>query len=107
MFPNSTILNPIFWIVMGLIYALVISGFKVWAEDLGLKMNWWKWLLSALWYAFLSIIVAGGATLIAENETSAGLYMWGFFGVFTLVLGVGLWRLLMIGRENKEMEAKK
>lgn len=95
MFPDSNILNPIFWIVMGLIYALVASGFKLWTEDLGLKMTWWKWLLSGLWYAILSITVAGGATLIAENEARAGFYMWGFFGVITIVLGVVLWRILV------------
>jgi len=106
MFPDSNILNPIFWIVMGLIYALVISGAKLWAEDLGLKMNWWKWLLSAMWYAMLSITVAGGATLLAENETQAAYYMWGFFGLITLVLGIGLWRLLLIGREKKEVETQ-
>lgn len=94
MFPHSTILGPLFWIIMGLIYALVIAGAKIWAKDLGLKMTWWKWLLTALWFTMLSTSLAGAFTLFGEDETRAGYYFLGFFMVINIILGVGLWRLL-------------
>ena len=68
MFPNSTILGPMFWIVMGLIYPLLIVSARLWAEDLKLKMTWWKWLLVTLWYVILSICVAGAFTLLGAGD---------------------------------------
>ena len=94
MFTYSTILRPLFWIVMGLIYALIIVGAKVWAQDLGLEMNWWKWLLAAIWYCLLSFSFAGGFTLLGEKEPRAGYYFLGFFLIVTIISGVGLWHLL-------------
>ena len=35
-----------FWFVMGMFFVLVAVGARVWFRDLGLHMNWWKWLLS-------------------------------------------------------------
>jgi hypothetical protein len=102
MFPNDNILGPIFWIVMGLIYALVIVSAKTWAKDIGLKMNWWKWTLASLWYSFLSIGVAAGFTLLGEFETKAGYYFIAITLTVMTILGVGLWRLISTGRERAE-----
>ena len=90
----STISRPIFWIVMGLFYALMIAGAPVWAEDLGLQMNWWKWLLAAVWYCLLSIGIAAGYTLMGEKEPRAGYYIAGLSVIIMIILGVGLWILL-------------
>ena len=38
----SPFFKPVFWTLMGLIYALIIAGAPIWAEDLGLRMNWLK-----------------------------------------------------------------
>ena len=94
MIAYSTLLRPLFWIVMGLIYALMVAGAKVWAQDLGLNMTWWKWLLSALWYGFLSLTFAGGFTLLGEKEPRAGYRFLGVFLTIMIILGVGLWILL-------------
>ena len=94
MFPQSTILGPLFWIVMGLLYAFLILGARVWFKDLGFQMYWWKWLITAFWFTFLSITVAGGFTLFGENEIKAGYYFLGLFGMVSIVSGVGIWRLL-------------
>ncbi len=94
MFNYSTIFRPLFWIVMGLIYALIIAGAKVWAQDLGLQMNWWKWLLAAIWYVLLSYSFAGGFTLLGEKEPGAWYKFMGFHLIITIILGVGLWYLL-------------
>ena len=94
MYLYSTILRPLFWIIMGLLYASLIAGARIWAEDLGLNMNWWKWLLSAVWYCLLSFSVAGGFTLMGEKEPRAGYKFLGFFLAVTIILGVGLYFLL-------------
>jgi hypothetical protein len=90
MFFNS----GLFWFIMGIVAVLVGAGFKAFAEDQGWKLNWWKWLLSIVWYAIFSGSFLSWGTLIGENEAGAGWKM-GLFGLFiSLILGVGLWRLL-------------
>lgn len=84
-----------FWFLMGIVAVLVGAGFKAFAEDKGWELNWWKWLLSIIWYAIFSLSLMAWGTLIGENEASAGWKI-GLVGLFiALVLGVGLWRLLV------------
>ena len=95
MFPNSTLLNPLFWIGMGMVFSLVMMSAKIWAEDFGIDMSWWKWIIVAGWGSALLITIAGGFTLLGENEIKAGFYFLGFFGVITIVAGVGIWRFIL------------
>jgi len=78
---------------MGVLYTIFAISMTYWARDLKLKMNWWKWLLSIIWFILLNITIAGGFTLIEENESRAGIYFIGIFGTILIVLGVGLWQL--------------
>lgn len=94
--------EPVFWIIMGLLYALIGYSATLWAKDLGLKMNGWKWILSWIWYLLVSISVAGGFTLMGENEVKAGFYFLGVSLFICIVLGVILWRILSIGRKIKK-----
>jgi len=94
MFPHSTMLEPLFWIIMGSLYTIFIISIKYWAEDLSLKLNWWKWTILSIWFILLNIIIAGAFTLIGENESRAGLYFLGVFGTTIIILGVAVWRLL-------------
>ena len=87
-------MRPLFWIVMGLIYAVIIAGAPIWAADLGLQMNWWKWLLTAIWYVLLSYTFAGSFTLLGEKEPGAWYKFMGFHLIITIILGIGLWILL-------------
>ena len=80
----SPFFKPIFWIVMGLFYAMMIAGAPVWAEDLGVQMSWWKWVLCALWYVLLSFTFAGSSTLLGDKEPKA----WYKFLVFHLILTI-------------------
>ncbi len=87
MFLYSTYLKALFWIFMGLLYALMIAAAPIWAEDLGLQMSWWKWLLAAGWYVVLSIGVAAGTTLIGEKEPRAGYYILALsFGIMFILV---------------------
>jgi hypothetical protein len=94
-FMYSTITRPLYWIAMGLIYALIIAGARYWAQDLGLKMTWWKWMLTAMWYVLLSFSFASGFTLLGEREPRAGWYSLGFFLSISAVVGVLLWTLVL------------
>ena len=95
MFVNS----GLFWFFMGMITVLVGVGFKVFANDRGWVLNWWKWLLSIIWYVIFSLSVLSFSTLSGENEGSAGIKLL-LLGLFiSIVLGVGLWRLLGLKTE--------
>lgn len=94
MFTNSTFLEPLFWIIMGFLYTIFAISAVYWAKDLKLNMTWWKWLLSVLWFIFLSVTIAGSFTLIGENEKRAGLYFLGVFGTISIVSSVGLFQLI-------------
>ena len=86
----------LFWMIMGALSVLVAVGAVYWAKDLGLKMTWWKWVLALVWYLVLMLTVAAPLTLVGENEPGAGLRLLPFLVVLTIVLGVGLWRLLLL-----------
>ena len=101
MFPQATILGPLFWIIMGLLYALLLLSSKYWFEDLDIKMNWWKWTALATWFILLSLTIAGGFTLLGEDEPRAAKYFLGVFGIISIISGVGLWRLLLYGKEKQ------
>ena len=86
----------IFWMIMGALSVLVGIGATLWAKDLGLKMNWLRWILVVAWYLLLMLTVASPFTLIGENEAGAGMRIIPFLLVPTIILGVGLWRLLKV-----------
>ena len=90
MFFNS----GIFWFLMGMITVLIGAGFKAFADDRGWVLNWWKWLLSILWYIIFSLSILSYSTLAGEKEDSAAVKIL-LLGLFVcIVYGVGLWRLL-------------
>lgn len=101
MFNNSNILEPLFWIVMGVLYTVFIVGMAAWFRDMNIKMNWWKWGLVLVWFILLSIIVAGGFTLIGENEMRAGLFFMAVPGVVMIVAGLALGRFLLRSANEK------
>jgi hypothetical protein len=88
MLQYSTFFKPIFWIIMGLIYALIIAGAPIWMQDMGVQMSWWKWILAAVWYVLLSFSFAGSFTLLGEKEPAAW-YRFLFFNlIITIIVGV-------------------
>ncbi len=88
--------GALFWFLMGTLFILVAAGFKTFAEGRGWVLNWWKWLLTIIWYAIFSLSFFAWGTLIGENESSAGIKLF-LLGLFiSLILGVGLWRLLVL-----------
>jgi len=86
--------GDLFWMIMGALSVLVGISATIWAKDLGLKMNWFKWVLVVLWYLLVWLTVASPLTLIGENEAGAGYRIIPFLLVPTVILGVALWRYL-------------
>lgn len=84
----------IFAFIIGLLSGAVVVGAITWAKSLGLNMNWWKWLLSGLWYCLFLFLLAAGFTFIGEGEAAAGWKVLGFSAVIVIILGVGLVRVL-------------
>jgi hypothetical protein len=87
-----------FFFILGILFLVTMIGAKIWFEDLGLKMNWWKWTLTILWWFLLWGTLAAPMTLLAEREAKGALGTFGILGIVTIILGVGLWRLLLSGR---------
>jgi hypothetical protein len=84
-----------FWFLMGILFVLIAAGFKAFAEGKGWVISWWKWILSIVWYGILMVTIYSAGVLFGENETAWWRIL--LLGLFvTLILGVGLWRLLMI-----------
>ncbi|MDZ7738099.1 MAG: hypothetical protein U5K32_03320 [Bacteroidales bacterium] len=102
MFNNSNILEPLFWIVMGVLYTVFILGMAAMFRDMNIKMNWWKWTLVLLWFILLSIILAGGFTLIGEKEMRAGLLFMAVPGAVMLVAAVVLGRFLLRSADEEK-----
>jgi len=94
MLQYSTFFKPVFWVFMGLIYALIIAGAPIWAQDMGLQMSWWKWILAAGWYALLSFTFAGSFTLLGEKEPGAWYRFLGFHLIVTIIFGVIIFILI-------------
>ena len=77
-----------------MITIIIGFGFKAFANDRGWILNWWKWLLSILWYIIFSLSIFSYGTLTGEREESAGIKIL-FLGLFVCIIyGVALLRLL-------------
>ena len=85
-----------FWLINGILLVLIVFGLKYFAEDRGWVMTWWKWLLTGIWYFIFATSFYAWGTLIGENFAGAGFrtFLAGLF--VSVVLGVGLWRVLGI-----------
>jgi hypothetical protein len=83
-----------FWFIEGVLACLAVIGIKLWADDRGLPMPWWKWVVTALWFCLAGFTLALVGTSIGEGEPRAALMGGLFFGVLTVIAGVAFWRLL-------------
>lgn len=90
----------LFAFLVGLLSGALIVGAIAWTRSLGLKINWWKWLLSGLWYLLLLLVVFASFTFIGEGESNAGWKVLGISAVILVVLGTGLARILMGNRRQ-------
>jgi hypothetical protein len=91
----------LFWLLMGVILVVVGAAFKAFADDQGWKLTWWKAVLALLWYGLFASSFYIYGTVTGEGEGSAALKMLLFILFICLILGVGLWRLMLLGAKPK------
>jgi hypothetical protein len=94
--------SGLFWFIEGIFVSLVVIGLKIWMEDRGIPMQFWKWILFGIWVLFFGFTVAFIGTNIGENETHAALFGGIIFGCVTLISAVGLWQLLKLGAKGSK-----
>ena len=94
--------SGIFWFIEGILLCLALVGFRVWAEDRGVALNFWKWALLILWVLFTGFTIAFVGTGLGEGEPTAA-YMGGLiFGLISIVTGVALWRFAFKAKKAPE-----
>ena len=94
-----------FWMLMGVLLVLVAAGFRAFAHERGWVITWWKGLLALIWYGIFTLSFFAYGTLAGENEAGAGFRVL-LLGLFvSLVLGVGLWRVLAARPKARGLEA--
>jgi hypothetical protein len=91
-----------FWFVEGIFVSLSVLGLKIWTEDRGIPMPFWKWLLLAIWVLLFGFTIAFVGTSLGEREGTAAWLGGLIFGLISIVSGVGLWRLLDFGKRIKK-----
>ncbi|PSW04298.1 hypothetical protein [Photobacterium lipolyticum] len=105
MFPQSTVLDPLFWMLLGAIQVLVFAGANQWAKEYQLGMNWWKWTLVGGWWFSMLLTIAGAFTLLGENEGYAGWYFLGFVGTLLVIGGAGILKVLLMLKPKSQQLA--
>ena len=96
-----------FWFAEGILFCLVIIGFRAWASGRGIPLPAWKWVALLAWLLIAGFSIAFIGTSLGENEPTAAVRGGLLFGLITVITGVGLWRLLLIGaggQDQKEQE---
>lgn len=94
--------SGLFWFIQGIFVCLIVVGFKVWMEDRGIPMPFWKWVLLGIWVFLFGFTIAFVGTNLGEKEPQAALLGGIVFGLIAIITGVGLWRLLLIGKKPKK-----
>ena len=89
-----------FWFLEGIFFCLLIIGFRIWMQDKNIPMPFWKWLALSIWILFFGFSIALITTSFGENEPTAALRGGILFGVISIISGVGLWRLILLGKES-------
>ena len=91
-----------FWFVEGILFCLMLLGLSGWARDRCILMRWWKWAAFLCWVLFAGFTIAFVGTSLGENEASAAVRGGIFFGMVTVLSGVGVWRIVMIGAKSSD-----
>ena len=100
MFPGTTMLDYIFWMVIGALQVLIIAGAYAWLKQYGRKITWWQMTLLYLGFVSFCLVVAGGFTLMGEFESPAGYYFMGVFGLPVIIVFALLVRLFILPKKN-------
>lgn len=84
-----------FWFLMGVIFVIVAAAFRALAKDRGWVITWWKAALGVFVYFIFTMSFYAWGTLIGENEGVAGFKLLILGLLISLLLGLGLWKLMI------------
>jgi hypothetical protein len=79
----------------------MLLGLSIWARDRATQMRWWKWTTFLVWVLFAGFAIAFVGTSLGEKETSAAVRGGLFFGLIAVLSGVGVWRIVKIGKKSE------
>lgn len=94
----------VLWLLIGISAVFTLQGIHLWAEDRGVVMTWWKWLLILMWLGFAGGAVAFVTTSMAERETQAAM-TGGIVLIPLAIVSGGLLRRLLL-QYNAVMDKK-
>ena len=83
-----------FWFIQGILATIIFIAFKIWMEDRGVKMVWWKWAVWILWVTVAGFTISFIFTSLGEGEKIAAIKGGIIFSLITIVTGVIVWRLI-------------
>ncbi|MBU8921830.1 MAG: hypothetical protein KOO63_08420 [Bacteroidales bacterium] len=92
--------SGVFWFIEGILFCVVLSGFKAWTIEHGIKMSAWKWVMVAGWILLAGFTIAFIGTSLGESEKTAALVGGSSFGVISILTGFVLWRVLGLGKRR-------
>ncbi len=86
--------SSFFWFIEGIFACLAIIALRIWAQDKGIRMPFWKWPAIIAWVTFVAISIAFVGTSIGEGESNAAFFGAVSAAVIASISGVVVWRLL-------------
>ena len=89
--------SGVFWFFEGVLFCVMLVGFKYWAEDRAIPTPWWKWAAVLLWVLLAGFTIAFVGTSLGEGEPTAAVRGGLLFGFLSVLSGVAVWRVLLIG----------
>ncbi len=101
---HSFFTGGLFWFIEGILATLAVIGLKLWTEDRGIPMPFWKWAAVACWLLGFGVTVALVGTSLGENEPRAAGLGGLIFGTIVIVAAAAVWRLLRIGARSGAAE---
>lgn len=90
MFPGSTMINSLFWMILGAMQILIIASGYAWIKHLGKTIKNWQMAILYILFALICLTIGAGFTLAGEYESQAGWYFIGFLGLPQLIIFVFL-----------------
>jgi hypothetical protein len=86
-----------FWFVEGILFVVMILGFRAWALGRGVSLGFLRWALVLVWLLLAGFTIAFVGTSFGEGEPTAAIRGGLLFGLISVIGGVGLWRFLSRG----------
>ena len=89
--------SGLFWFVEGILFCVMVLALRSWARERGIPFRWWKWLSFGSWVLLTGFTLAFVGTSLGEGEPTAAIRGGLLFGLVSVIAGVAVWRIWMIG----------